>query len=159
MKCPNCGEENDGLYCIKCGTPLQQNPTENGEKQYGQDQYSQNNYSQNQYSQNQYNQNQYSQNQYDQNNNYGGNSFIQPGIPEEYRPIGMWGYFGYQILFAIPCIGLICLIIFSFGGAKNKNLKNFARSYFCVLIIFAVLAMILAATGALGAIFAGARYY
>lgn len=26
-------------------------------------------------------------------------------IPDEYRPIGMWGYFGYTFLFAIPLIG------------------------------------------------------
>ena len=23
-------------------------------------------------------------------------------IPEEYQPISMWGYFGYEILFALP---------------------------------------------------------
>ena len=52
-------------------------------------------------------------------------------LPEEYRPISMWGYFGYQILFSIPCVGFIALLIFAFGGTKNVNLKNFARSYFC----------------------------
>ena len=57
-------------------------------------------------------------------------------IPEEYKPISMWGYFGYEILFAIPIIGFILLLVFSFGGTRNKNLKNFARSYFCFLIIF-----------------------
>lgn len=38
-------------------------------------------------------------------------------LPEEYRPISMWGYFGYQILFSIPCVGFIALLIFAFGGA------------------------------------------
>lgn len=77
---------------------------------------------------------------------------IPDNIPEEYRPISMWGYFGYELLFSIPCVGLILLIVFSFGGARNVNLRNFARSYFCFLIIVAVLVVILLATGALGAI-------
>ncbi len=68
-------------------------------------------------------------------------------IPENYKPISMWGYFGYEILFSIPCIGIILLLVFSFGGTKNVNLKNFARSYFCFLIILAVLVMIALAAG------------
>ena len=72
-------------------------------------------------------------------------------IPEEYKPISMWGYFGYQLLFGIPCIGFILLLVFSFGGTKNVNLKNFARSYFCVLIIVAVLVAILVAIFGVGA--------
>ena len=72
-------------------------------------------------------------------------------IPEEYRPISMWGYFGYEILFSIPIVGFICLIIFAIG-AKNVNKKNFARSYFCYTIIcimvFAVVLAIVMATGA-----------
>ena len=72
-------------------------------------------------------------------------------IPEEYRPIGMWGYFGYQLLFSIPCIGFIVLLVFSFGGCKNINLRNFARSYFCVLIIIAVILAIAIIIGGAGA--------
>lgn len=72
-------------------------------------------------------------------------------IPAEYKPISMWGYFGYEILFSIPLIGLICLIVFAFAS-KNKNVKNFARSYFCMLILVIVLAVIclaiISATGA-----------
>ena len=63
-------------------------------------------------------------------------------VPEEYRPIGMWGYFGYELLFMIPIVGLIMVLIFSFGGTANKNLKNFARSQFCIWIVIAVLAVI-----------------
>ena len=36
----------------------------------------------------------------------------QVNIPSEYKPISMWGYFGYQILFAIPIIGFILFSIF-----------------------------------------------
>ncbi len=64
-------------------------------------------------------------------------------IPEEYRPISMWGYFGYELLFSIPFVGLILLLVFSFGGAKNINLRNFARSYFCFYIIIVIIAMLL----------------
>ena len=64
-------------------------------------------------------------------------------IPAEYRPISMWGYFGYQLLFSIPVVGFILLIICSFS--RNINKRNFARSYFCYTIIcFTVFAVALA---------------
>lgn len=61
----------------------------------------------------------------------------------EYKPISMWGYFGYELLFSIPVIGFILLIIFSLGGTPNKNLKNFARSYFCYMILIIIVAVAL----------------
>lgn len=63
-------------------------------------------------------------------------------VPAEYTPISMWGYFGYEILFSIPIIGWIFIIIFALS-ASNQNLKNFARSYFCLLIIQIILAVII----------------
>ncbi len=72
---------------------------------------------------------------------------------EEYQPISMWGYFGYEILFAIPCIGFILLLVFSFGGTRNKNLKNFARSYFCMFIIIAVIVLLMVVSGGAAAVF------
>lgn len=60
----------------------------------------------------------------------------------EYKPIGMWEYFGYEILFRIPIAGFIFLIIFSLGGTHNKNLKNFARSYFCIFILIAIASIV-----------------
>ncbi len=76
-------------------------------------------------------------------------------IPSEYKPISMWGYFGYEILFSIPVIGFICLIIMSFA-AGNKNVTNFARSYFCLFIIYFVLTIVLVAialaTGAISSL-------
>ncbi len=59
-------------------------------------------------------------------------------IPEEYRPISMWGYFGYELLFAIPVIGWILIVVFALT-ASNHNLRNFARSQFCLLIIWLIL--------------------
>lgn len=68
-------------------------------------------------------------------------------IPEKYKPITMWGYFGLEILFAIPVIGTIFLIVYALGGTRNVNKKNFARSYFCILVIFVIIMAILVATG------------
>lgn len=65
-------------------------------------------------------------------------------IPEEYKPISAWGYFGYQLLFGIPCIGFIILCVFALGGTKNINLKNFARSYFCVFLLMLIIGIIVA---------------
>ena len=77
-------------------------------------------------------------------------------IPEKYRPISMWGYFGLEILFSIPVVGFIILIVFALGGTRNVNKKNFARSYFCYTIIVCVIAIvifaILMATGAVSAL-------
>ena len=65
-----------------------------------------------------------------------------PVIPPEYKPLSGWAYFGWQLLFAIPLVGFILLIVFACGGTHNINLRNFARSYFCALLIAAILAVI-----------------
>ena len=76
-------------------------------------------------------------------------------IPDEYRPIGMWGYFGYTFLFNIPIIGWIFCICFAIG-AKNRNLRNFARSQFCWLILWIIALCCLAGFGVLTALLGGA---
>ncbi len=70
-------------------------------------------------------------------------------LPGKYRPLGMWEYFAYSILFAIPLIGIVFLVIFSFDGS-NINRRNYARSFFCSVILFVILVAILAAAGVLG---------
>lgn len=80
------------------------------------------------------------------------NNEVVNSIPEEYRPIGMWGYFGYQLLFSIPCLGFIFLIVFSLGGTKNINLRNFARSYFCFMIILLILLAVFIGIGGAAAV-------
>lgn len=77
---------------------------------------------------------------------------IPENIPEEYQPISMWGYFGYELLFSIPCVGIILLIVFAVGGTKNVNLRNFARSKFCYMLIVFGLVLLLALTGIAGGI-------
>ena len=54
-------------------------------------------------------------------------------LPPEYRPISMWGYFGYEILFSIPIVGFILLLVFSFGGTKNVSQRC------CILLRFPLL--------------------
>ena len=77
-------------------------------------------------------------------------------LPDKYRPMSAWAYFGYQILFSIPLIGFIVLLICAFSSS-NINRRSFARSYFCILIIILVIAVIvLVAVGGFAAI-SGAR--
>ena len=64
-----------------------------------------------------------------------------PTIPTNYEPISAWGYFGYQILFAIPILGFIFLVVFALSN-ENINRRNFARSYFCVLVIIVIICII-----------------
>lgn len=66
-------------------------------------------------------------------------------IPEEYRPISMWGYVGYLFLFAIPLVGFILTIVYGFGGAgkQNINLQNFARAMFVCWLIILILNVLL----------------
>lgn len=66
----------------------------------------------------------------------------------EYRPMGAWGYFGYEILFNIPLVGLILLIIFSFDSSYIAR-RNFARSYFCFIVLVLIVGAILFSTGVL----------
>ena len=60
----------------------------------------------------------------------------------KYRPMGAWGYFGYEILFNIPVVGVILLIVFSFDDSYMAR-RNFARSHFCLLALVAILLAIL----------------
>ena len=63
-----------------------------------------------------------------------------------YRPLSPWAYFGYSILFNIPVIGFILLIVFSLDST-NINRRNYARSYWCWLVIFIVLVVVLIISG------------
>ena len=65
---------------------------------------------------------------------------------EQFRPVSAWGYIGYSLLFAIPVVGLVLLIVFALSD-NNVNRRNYARSYFCALLIFIIIA---AATFLLG---------
>lgn len=117
MFCAKCRTENkDGaLFCKNCGAPLETKKKENVN---------------------------YTARPGNGNKVQFESDLRQTTIPDEYKPISMWGYFGYQILFAIPILGIILLIICAIT-ASNVNLKNFARSYFCFMIIVIVVFLIL----------------
>ena len=59
---------------------------------------------------------------------------IEKHLPKSYRPISGWGYFWRSVFYAIPVIGWLFVLINALG-AKNRNGRNFARSYFCALLI------------------------
>ena len=63
-------------------------------------------------------------------------------IPNEYKPLSPWAYVGYSFLFSIPFIGFIMLLVFSFDSSRI-NRRNYARSYFCSMLIGLILAVII----------------
>ena len=62
---------------------------------------------------------------------------VAPQKPEQ-KLMGPWGYVGWQILFSIPLVGFVLLIVFSFDNS-NLNRRNFARSYWCALLLAVIL--------------------
>ncbi|MGN0071268.1 MAG: hypothetical protein ACI361_05430 [Atopobiaceae bacterium] len=57
------------------------------------------------------------------------------------EPITAPGYIGFTILFAIPLVGLISVLIFSFAS-KNQNRRSFARAaLFFRIVCYALLAL------------------
>lgn len=65
------------------------------------------------------------------------NTFEQ-GYSEEYRPLSPRRYVLLSALYAIPVIGWIFLIIFTFNK-RNINRRNFTRSYWYSIIPFIAL--------------------
>lgn len=70
-------------------------------------------------------------------------------LPDHLKPMGAWSYFGLQLLFAIPIVGFVFLIVFSFSRG-NLNRRSFARSYWCaalvgvaIFVVFMIFAVVL----------------
>lgn len=63
---------------------------------------------------------------------------------KKYKPISPLGYIGYEILYALPVIGWLCVIIFSLAP-KNQNVKNFARAQLIVVIFCICVGLIIGA--------------
>ena len=61
----------------------------------------------------------------------------QSELPSKFRPLSPWTYFGLAILYAIPALGLIFLLIHTFSE-KNINRRNFARSYWCWIVLLLI---------------------
>ena len=68
-------------------------------------------------------------------------SFTADMLPEKYRPIGHWEYFGLTLLFLIPVIGWVIMFVLSFRNS-NINRRNFAMSFLCFFLLFGVAALI-----------------
>ncbi len=116
MNCSHCGtpQEENLSFCTHCGQPLGQNPSvvpSNSTMPM-----------------------------------YGANpapaQYPYPilQVPEDHKPISAWGYLGYTLLFCIPVISIIFVLIYSFGGTKNINLRNYARSFGILWIASAIIA-------------------
>lgn len=69
-----------------------------------------------------------------------------PALPQENQPLSPWAYFGLSLLFNIPVVGFVFLIVFSCSRA-NINRRNFARSYWCIYLLLAVILAIMAVCG------------
>ena len=62
-------------------------------------------------------------------------------LPKAYRPLSTWSYLGLTILYLIPVIGWIFLLAHAIDG-KNRHGRTYARSWFCGLLTFSVIAAI-----------------
>ena len=63
-------------------------------------------------------------------------------IQNEYRPLSAWGYIGYNLLFAIPLVGVICMIVFALDSSYIAR-RNYARSFLIWMLIGILLSIII----------------
>lgn len=145
MKCTNCGREigSGALFCTGCGMKVSdmknggaENAQEQSQQQFG-------SYNPNASMNMGYNPNMAMGMAVNQLPTY--STYIDDNgkrVPTEYKPIKAWGYFGYNLLFAIPLVGFIFLLIYALGGNSNVNLKNYARSFFCVYALVLIILLV-----------------
>ena len=163
ITCPKCGaQQSDGaLFCTECGTALpQQAPGTSGgyefpfaapgTQQTGPARSGSNpsGYGQSGYSQPVYGQSgaaRPAQSAYTSAPPH--REMTADDLPPQFKPLSAWAYFGYSLLFNIPIVGFICMIIFACGGTQNVNLRSYARSFFCWLVIALILILILSIVG------------
>ena len=163
MTCPYCGFENanESGFCANCGAQLAgaqaAEPVQAPEVGYTQ--VLQND-------EPAYTQPTYTQPAYNQPAQNSAPVYTQPvyaakeQVPAAYKPISAWGYFGYKLLFCIPVVGFILLIVFSVSD-ENINRRNFARSYWCDLVLGLVVGILIGVVAGLlvGAGIAAENYY
>lgn len=164
MFCENCGTQlPDGtFYCTECGAPTKREEVaveeavvtaeepaviaeepavttpEPAVAEPEQPVVATNVYSQSPYAQNTYAQpNYYAQPQQPQ----GPITITEDDLPEEYKPLSPISYFGLQMLYSIPIVGLIFMIIFSISRG-NIHRRNFTLSYWFPMIIAITIAII-----------------
>ena len=127
MICKNCNEQipDGSIYCTNCGAALEEPQPQTEEQALPTEPaYQQNTV-------------------YSQPQDY----YSQPAemteeeLPEKFKPLSPWVYFGLQILYSIPIVGIIFMIIFSISDG-NINRRNFTRSYWIPFVIALVLVII-----------------
>ncbi len=75
---------------------------------------------------------------------------IVASIPKEYKPMSIWKFFGFEVLFSIPIVGVIASLIFSLDVSKNVNLTNVARAKFLWTVLETIMFMLAVAVMMLG---------
>ncbi len=115
MKCTNCGAEiaDNSTFCTECGTGVTTAQAPVEQAPVAQQTYAPAN-----------------------------TELTLDQIPAKFKPMGAWSYFGHSLLFSIPLVGFVFLIVFALGGTKNINKRNYARSYFCGLLLVAIIAIV-----------------
>lgn len=63
-------------------------------------------------------------------------------LPIKYQPLSPMGNIGYHLLFALPLVGFICMLIFSFSD-DNINRRNLARSFLILWLVGVAFAVII----------------
>lgn len=64
----------------------------------------------------------------------------------QYQLLSPWAYVGYGILFTLPVIGWILAIVFTLND-DNLNRRNFARGYWCGVLVAVIVVVILSIVG------------
>lgn len=93
-------------------------------------------------------------------NNKGGEKMEEyngGNMSEENEVVSLWKFVGIMALSMIPCVGLICTIVFACGAIKNKNIINFARAQLIIAGIIMVIYILLIVLGVMGGIASSAQ--
>lgn len=69
----------------------------------------------------------------------------KPDKASRWATIGTAGWFGILLLMSIPLVNLICVLVWSFGGAK----KNVKQSYARAMLLLWLIGLILSVAGAI----------
>lgn len=70
--------------------------------------------------------------------NYNQPSYSGPGYmpPEMEEPVGVGEWTGLLAIASfVPCIGLILMLVWAFGGADKKSKSNFCKAYLIIALI------------------------
>lgn len=138
-----------GMHTQQNGADSSVQPQNNYANGYGQPQ-PQNNYG-NSYGQPQP-QNNYANGYGQPYANYNQPSYNGPGYApmEKEEPIGIGEWTGLlAIVTFVPCIGLILLLVWAFGGSEKKSKSNFCKAYLIIALIrFALVILVCIIWGA-----------